>query len=151
MDTIAEIQRHKERLQARLAKIDQERASVCAELADYEAAERVFSRLSKQSNTITPHPENPDGPKLKDLVIQAVISSPNGIKQEEIASYIREHSSLSVNINSVSGTLFRHKKNGTLRHENGRWFPIVPAHLSGFQDAVNLGALTPRPETDLLK
>jgi hypothetical protein len=151
MDTIAEIQRQKERLQSRLAKLDQERALLCSELADYEAAERVFSRLSKQSNALSASSENLDEPRLKDVIIQAVMSSQNGMKQEEIVAYIREHSSLSVNVNSVSGTLFRHKKNGTLRHENGRWFPVVPAHLSGFQGAVNLGAVTPRPETDLLK
>ncbi len=147
MDAISEIRARRDRAKAKLAKLDDVRAELTAEIAEYDAAERVLVKIQAVAPSFDPDPDD-DRPKkmrIKSLVYEAVhAQQAHGATVDSIIAYGRDKHRVEINRNSVPGTLSRFKADGELVHRSdGKWFPAR-------ERAENSGAGAPEAIDDML-
>jgi len=143
MSTQDDIAQERQRITARLARLDAERAKLAEELAELKAAERVLSRLSdarprrgrraRAQESATPFAPGQRGrakegnaakPSLPlgDAALRAVEAHANGISAAEIRDYLARELGLSVRPNHLGMALQRHRRAGRLEERDSQWW-----------------------------
>jgi hypothetical protein len=150
--TITEtISQERERIAARLAKVDSERTKLTDQLTELEATERVLSRIGKPTRTRgrpkaatpatnaaakakTPSTAPKRGrlatkanmtsstPSLGECVVATVIERP-GLTPAEILAIVSKQLSATVRPNHLGIALQRHRRGGRLETRDSRWYP----------------------------
>ena len=146
MSTQDDIAQERQRITARLARLDAEQAKLSEELAELEAAERVLSRLSdarprrgrpaRAQESAAPVAPGQRGQRrrakkgkaakpslpLGDAALRAVEAHANGISAAEIRDYLARELGLSVRPNHLGMALQRHRRAGRLEERDSQWW-----------------------------
>jgi hypothetical protein len=150
--TITEtISQERERIAARLAKVDSERTKLTDQLTELEVAERVLSRIGKPTRTrerpkaVTPATNagapaktpttapkrgrpatkakvTGSPPSLGECVVATVIERP-GLTPAEILAIVSMQLDATVRPNHLGIALQRHRRGGRLETRDSRWYP----------------------------
>jgi hypothetical protein len=127
-----DIARERQRIVARLARLDEERAKLSQELAELDAAERVLRRLGRAS-AAAPNgaaeravvrrrpPPMTKLPPLGDATLRAVEALGGGVSAAEIRLYLEREFGMLVRPNHLGMALQRHRRAGRLEQHDTRW------------------------------
>ena len=133
MSTLDDIAHERQRLEDRLARLDQERAKLSEELGELEAAERVLVRLTGGHRLQLPlltrrrrrRPKRNDGeagtPSLGDATFQAVEALGSDVSAADVRSYLEREFGMHVRPNHLGMALQRHRRAGRLEQHDTRW------------------------------
>lgn len=133
MSALDDIAQERQRLAARLARIDEERSKLSQELAELQAAERVLRRLSRVPAVAADAPREPPRartplsrrmrrlPTLGDATVRAVEALGGGVSAAEVRIYLEREFGMHVRPNHLGMALQRHRRAGRLEQRDTRW------------------------------
>lgn len=146
MAVLEDIEKEKQRLSERLARLDAQREKLAQQFADLESAERVLSRFSTEGGQRRGRPARAaaaaktpkraprrargrartapagQGPSVSDAVLTAVRAHPEGISASDVMKQLTSEG-LAVRPNQLGIALQRHKRGGRLEQRDGLWYP----------------------------
>ena len=143
-----DIEREKQRISERLARLDAQREKLVQQLAELESAERVLSRFGSDQGrrrgrggtaraaTTAETPKRTrrrtrgraraaaarQGPSVSDAVLNAVRAHPAGISASDLLKQLSSEGR-TVRPNHLGIALQRHKRGGRLEQRGQLWYP----------------------------
>ena len=131
LSPLDEIAQERQRIAARLARLDEERATLTEQLAELDAAERVLTRLSRLQPPLAPslgrrpargrNREKAQSPSLGDATLHAVEALGSDVSADEVRSYLEHEFGMRVRPNHLGMALQRHRRAGRLEQHDTRW------------------------------
>ena len=133
MSALDDIAEERQRIAARLCRLDDERVKLAQELAELDAAERVLRRLGRgpaappngAAEPVPVHrrPARPTTklPSLGDATLRAVEALGGGVSAAEVRIYLEREFGMHVRPNHLGMALQRHRRAGRLEQHDSRW------------------------------
>jgi hypothetical protein len=142
MATSVEIEREKNRISERLARVEAERTKLADQLSELEVTERVLTRFGGSADTAAarrrgrpartapaaggqrrarsgkPAPSL----SLSDATLQAIRAHPQGATVNEILGHLSREFGMAVRPNHLGVALQRHRRAGRLENRDQRWY-----------------------------
>ena len=142
MATMEEGGQEKQKVVARLARLDADREKLAGQLNELEIAERVLTRFGRVEtaqrrgrgrparSTPAPAPERSRARgaapasqvSLSDATLRAVRAHPEGASANEVMGYLSKEFGMTVRPNHLGIALQRHRRAGRLESRDSRWF-----------------------------
>jgi hypothetical protein len=140
VSTLDEIAQERRRIADRLARLEEERATLAEELGELDAAERVLLRLTRapRAEQSAPQRSRPrqrarqseatsGTPSLGDATLRAIEALGSNVSPGAVRAYLESEYGMRVRPNHLGMALQRHRRAGRLEQRNTHWSLRRPA------------------------